>query len=332
MRACRQAGRPAKAVRIASANTAPWVSTPSGRSRDPIAARFPENGTFSLSGYRNPLWTIRFSASFTITSGTTTITGSFSTAPRAWWVVGFICNSSGGVAGYSAGGPVTYTATLNGKTLQGSGSTSGTFYKAAGAQDSVGESVTATYGQVIGVVTDSGTHNPLTGICVHAYNNAGGVLASTQTSTNGAYTLSAVPAGPAYIGFSPGCGASNYLTQYYNGEPSLASATVVNVPAGATASGINAAMVNSGQITGTVAATADGTAIAGICVQAYSNTGGRRLHPDEHKRRLYPRSAAHRLILGRVSRLQRVRLCRAVLQRESDTISRRSCHRHERHH
>lgn len=245
------------------------VGTVSG----PYPGSFSENGTFSLSGYRNPPWTIRFSASFTITSGTTTITGSFSTAPHAWWGGGFICNSSGGVAGYSASGPVNYTATLNGNTFQGTGSANGTFYKAAGAQDSVGESVTATYGQVIGVVTDSGTHNPLTGICVDAYNNAGGVLASTQTSTNGAYTLSAVPAGPAYIGFSPGCGASNYLTQYYNGEPSLASATVVNVPAGATASRINAAMVNSGQITGTVGATANGTAIAGICVQAYSTTG-----------------------------------------------------------
>ena len=49
----------------------------SGTATGPYPGSFSETGSFSLSGYRNPPWTIHFSAAFTIKSGNTTITGSF---------------------------------------------------------------------------------------------------------------------------------------------------------------------------------------------------------------------------------------------------------------
>jgi Carboxypeptidase regulatory-like domain len=245
----------------------------SGTATGPYPGSFSETGSFSLSGIRNPPWTIHFSATFTIKSGNTKITGSFASPSHAWWGVGFICNSAGGVAGYSLSGPVTYTATINGQTFQGTGSFTGTLYAQSGATDSVSESVTVSYGQITGAAIDGATSAPIAGICVKAYNSSGGVLASAQTNSSGVYTLSSVPAGSAQVGFSSGCGASNYLARYYNAKPSLASANAITVPAGGTASGINAAMLAGGQITGTVTASATKTALAAICVQAY-NSGG----------------------------------------------------------
>jgi hypothetical protein len=263
----------------------------SGTATVPYLGSLSETGSFSLSGYRNPPWTIRFSAAFTITSGKTTITGSFASPSHAWWGVGFICNSAGGVAGYSVSGPVTYTATINGQTFQGTGSVSATLYAQSGAKDSVSESVTVSYGQIAGAAMDSATSAPIAGICVKAYNSSGGVLASAQTNSSGAYTLSSVAAGSAQVGFSSGCGASNYLTQYYNGQSSLASADPVGVTAGATTSGINAAMVVGGQITGTVTDSATKAALAGICVQANDSSGGEVASTQTNSSGVYTLSA-----------------------------------------
>ena len=205
--------------------------------------------------------------------------------------MGFICNSAGGVAGYSLSGPVTYTATINGQTFQGTGSFTGTLYAQSGAQDSGSESVTVSYGQIAGAVIDSATSAPIAGICVKAYNSSGGVLASAPTNSSGAYTLSSVPAGSAQVGFSSGCGASNYLTQYYNEKSSLATADPVGVTAGATTSGINAAMVVGGQIAGTVTDSATKAALAGICVQAYDSSGSEVASTQTNSSGVYTLSA-----------------------------------------
>ena len=262
-----------------------------GTGTGPYRWPFSETGNFSLSGVRNPPWMIRFSAAFTIKSGNTTITGSFASPRNAWWGVGFICNSAGRVAGYSVSGPVTYTATINGQTFQGTGSVSATLYAQSGAQDTVSESVTMTYGQITGAATDSATSAPIAGICVKAYNSSGGILASAQTNSSGIYTLSSVPAGSAEVGFSSGCGAANYLAQYYNAKPSLASANPITVTAGATTSRINAAMVAGGQITGTVTDRATKAALAGICVQAYDSSGGQVASAQTNSSGVYTLSA-----------------------------------------
>jgi 5-hydroxyisourate hydrolase-like protein (transthyretin family) len=253
----------------ASFTVPPGSSTATG----PHAGRFSETGHFSISGYRNPPWKVSFNASFTITSGSTTITGTFSSPTYAWFSVGFICGSTGGVIGYGLNGPVNYTATINGQTYQGTGRVSGTFYTTAGAHDTLTESIMVTYGQIAGTVTDHATGAAIGGICVHAYNSGGGVLASAATNASGAYTLTNVPDGADWVGFSSGCGAANYLPQYYNEKASLASADPVTVTGGATTTGINAAMVTGGQITGLVTDRASGAPLTGICIQVYNSSG-----------------------------------------------------------
>jgi hypothetical protein len=57
----------------------------SGTATGPYPGSFAETGSFSLSGIRNPPWTIHFSATFTINSGNTKITGSFASPSHAWW-------------------------------------------------------------------------------------------------------------------------------------------------------------------------------------------------------------------------------------------------------
>jgi hypothetical protein len=128
-------------------------------------------------------------------------------------------------------------------------------------------------GQITGTVADSATSAPLGGICVRAYDSGGGVLASSQTDSSGAYKLTGVQPGSAKVGFSTGCGAGEYITQYYNDKASFSNADPVTVTAGATTSGIDAAMVKEGRITGTVRARATGAPIAGICVETFDSTG-----------------------------------------------------------
>ena len=102
------------------------------------------------------------------------------------------------------------------------------------------------------------------GICVHACNGSGSVLGSTQTDSSGAYTLTSLPAGSADAGFSMGCGAGNYLTQYHKDKATLAGADAVTVSGGTTTSEINAAMVGKARITGTVTTRATNAPLAGI--------------------------------------------------------------------
>jgi hypothetical protein len=130
-----------------------------------------------------------------------------------------------------------------------------------------------TGGQITGTVTDRVSHAAITGICVKAFDSGGGVLVSAQTNASGVYTLSGLASGSDRVGFFSGCGAGNYLAQYYNGKASLASADPVPVTAGATTPGINAAMATGGQITGTVTDRASHAAIAGICVSALDSGG-----------------------------------------------------------
>jgi hypothetical protein len=130
-------------------------------------------------------------------------------------------------------------------------------------------------GQITGTVTDSATNAALLGICVQAYDSGGGKVASTQTNPSGVYTLNALPTGAYRVGFAD-CAADSagsYVTQYYNGKATLASADPIAVTAGTTTSGINAAMVAHGEITGTVTDSASQAPLAGICVGVYDSTG-----------------------------------------------------------
>lgn len=245
-----------------------------GTASGPHPGSFSETGRLSFTGGSREfggLGVASFNARFKITSGTSTITGSF--AGRSPADGG--CNSAGQVTGVSllpigTEPNASYTATIHGQTSQGTASLSGSFVPAPGA-DSVSQTMAVTHGRITGTVTDSATGAPVGGICVDAYDTSGGVLASSRTTSSGAYTLSGVPAGSAEVGFATGCGAGDYLPQYYDAQPSIASADPVSVTAGATTSGINAAMVKAGQIKGKVVSRPAQAPLAGICVRPYNS-------------------------------------------------------------
>jgi hypothetical protein len=78
----------------------------SGTATGPYPGMFEESGTWSLSGGGNP----PFSATFTITSGTTTITGSKTRGEPPW---GFSCDPGLGFAAGANTSRSPYTATIH---------------------------------------------------------------------------------------------------------------------------------------------------------------------------------------------------------------------------
>ena len=131
-------------------------------------------------------------------------------------------------------------------------------------------------GTIAGTVTAAGPGGAAVGgICVTAnQNNAGGGSGSATTASDGTYSIANLPAGSYSVQFSTGCGnASNYLTQWYNNEPSAGSADPVVVTAGSTTGSIDAALQPAGTIAGTVTALGGG-ALGGICVTANQNNAG----------------------------------------------------------
>jgi inosine-uridine nucleoside N-ribohydrolase len=95
-------------------------------------------------------------------------------------------------------------------------------------------------GQISGTVVDASAGNrPMTGALVRAYDAAGTSVASAQTGSGGTYTLSGLTAGCYRVGFSA---TGDYVPQYYNDTSTLAGAAPLSVAAGATETGVNAAL------------------------------------------------------------------------------------------
>ena len=73
------------------------------------------------------------------------------------------------------------------------------------------------------------------------------------TKANGEYTVEGLASGPYKVEFSAGFESDlNYVTQYYDGAPSLAAAESVPVTQGATTPGIDAELQEGGKLSGTV--------------------------------------------------------------------------------
>jgi hypothetical protein len=132
----------------------------------------------------------------------------------------------------------------------------------------------STSGHISGVVTDTASH-PVKGICVLAFPIDGGSAFAVGTSTTGAYTTGPLAAGTYAVQFSAGCNnQGNWLPQTYKNETAEFSSqppTPVTVTAGQTTTGIDAAMLLGGAISGTVTSLA-GRTLPGICVLAFQQT------------------------------------------------------------
>ncbi|MGZ6711199.1 MAG: carboxypeptidase regulatory-like domain-containing protein [Solirubrobacteraceae bacterium] len=127
-------------------------------------------------------------------------------------------------------------------------------------------------GQITGTVTDAVTGSPVANECVGAFAGTS-VVGSATTDASGHYAVMGLAAGSYTIGFQT-CGGGNYLPQYYNNKPSPATADPVTVTAGATTSGVDAALQPAGQISGTVTNAVTGAPVANECVSASSTNNG----------------------------------------------------------
>ena len=121
-----------------------------------------------------------------------------------------------------------------------------------------------TSGRITGTVTAAATSKALAGIEVCLFSQEGATQGCTTSASTGEYVLPAAAPGKHKVEFRSN--AQAYETQYFNGKASLAEATTVEVSETLTTSGINAAMVAPGEITGRVTTEGGVTGIAGIQV------------------------------------------------------------------
>jgi hypothetical protein len=122
-------------------------------------------------------------------------------------------------------------------------------------------------GRISGRVTNTGG-TPLAGVDVDVFAASGEFEQFTAfTNANGEYTVNGLPEGSYRVGFFPT--GSTYVSQYYNNQPSFASANLVFVTAAATTASINAALREGGKISGTVVDSVAHKGLAKIGVTAY---------------------------------------------------------------
>ena len=129
-------------------------------------------------------------------------------------------------------------------------------------------------GGIAGTVTDAATHKPVAGIEVSVLGPNGSVQQQTTTAADGSYEVDGMANGSYQVEFSAANIGANYLTQYYNDQPTATGATDVTVTAGALTTNVNAALQPGGQISGTVTDAATSSGIAGGSVQVYTTSYG----------------------------------------------------------
>jgi hypothetical protein len=132
-------------------------------------------------------------------------------------------------------------------------------------------------GEITGKVTDASSKAALSGVevCPLATTALPGA-GCTTTNSGGEYTIPGLATGEYKVEFLPNTGA-NYVPQFYEGKPSLSEATKVSVSTGSTKTGINAALIVGGQITGTVTNATSKAPASGIEVCAQATGGEERL-------------------------------------------------------
>lgn len=113
-------------------------------------------------------------------------------------------------------------------------------------------------GKLEGTVTDATTHAPLADAEVAAIGAGEVEYGYALTNSSGQYTITGLPTGAYRVEFAD----SRYIAQYYNDQPSFASATPVAVLQGAATGGIDAALVPKAPFN-TAPPVASGTPVAG---------------------------------------------------------------------
>jgi hypothetical protein len=77
---------------------------------------------------------------------------------------------------------------------------------------------------------------------VAAVGTGRGAIPVIAVTARGAYAIADLAPGRYRVEFSPGCGATGYVTQWWRRAASAAAATIVTVTAASTVTGISAAL------------------------------------------------------------------------------------------
>ncbi len=132
-------------------------------------------------------------------------------------------------------------------------------------------------GSASGTVTVAGSASPAANTCVEFVSpdpaNAGSV---GITGADGSYLATGLAPGSYQVYFNDplcGLGPIGLAPQWYNDQPTQATASKVTITVGHTTTGINAALQTDGTITGTVLGPSS-AALGGICVTAMPLTAG----------------------------------------------------------
>ncbi len=134
-------------------------------------------------------------------------------------------------------------------------------------------------GTVAGVVTATSSSGPaVPGTCVEVISsNPANVGSFGITGADGSYQANGLATGSyqvyfgdpqCFLGLPPGL-----APQWYDGQPTQATATSITVTAGQTTPSIDAALQPDGAITGTVSAAPSDTPLSGACVAAVPQPG-----------------------------------------------------------
>ncbi len=124
-------------------------------------------------------------------------------------------------------------------------------------------------GSVNGTVTSENTGEPLETMCVALYGNSHGAVGWGVTDAEGQYTVGGLRPDDYRVLFRDCNYPVTYVSEWYDDEPDMGSATLVAVTAKEKTAGIDAALAIGGTINGTVTGEDTGDPLEGIRVEVY---------------------------------------------------------------
>lgn len=128
-------------------------------------------------------------------------------------------------------------------------------------------------GSVNGTVTSENTGEPLEDVCVRLYADSYDGGGMDRTDASGQYTVDGLRADDYRVFFRDCNYPVAYVSEWYDAEPDIGSATLVAVTAKEKTTGIDAALAIGGTINGTVTAEDTGDPLGGIRVEVYDGPG-----------------------------------------------------------
>ncbi len=182
---------------------------------------------------------------------------------------GVQCSAPSLAAGASA--ELRFDTVVSGK--EGAGFTNTASAKSDNDPDTTDNSAKASVaiasasGSVAGTVTDLSTGDPLGGIEVRVFDTTTHEYGGVTTNPDGTYEIGGIAAGDYLVRFHDPSGT--YGQQWFDHVAPLSGASIVAVVADARTDGIDAALGEGTQISGTVTSETTGLPLENICVQAF---------------------------------------------------------------